>query len=135
MKESYATALLEILGKTRSEEEVANILANVQELLIKRGHAKLYTAILRIVIQKLQKNELSKPVVKLLKATKEEFAKHQTEIMAYSENTFKETLTVENVTLREDSSIVGGFSIETTDLRVDQTYKCKLHKMYQRIIA
>ena len=125
MKQAYINALTEsLLSKTEFE----SALRNTHDLLIKKGHGRLWLAILRGVIKEIEKrNRKNTPQVIV---SSDDLKQNEALIKALKE--VGATTTDYNTSV--DSTIIGGFIVRYRDLMVDASYKRALTDLYRRII-
>ena len=125
MKKAYVTALVETILAGKSIELV---LADLKALLVRRGHERLWSQILKATARELAvKERRIVPQLVVSKADK------------VSETTIKEALlvlgaaadSVYNETV--DDTLVGGFTLRVRGLLLDKSYKRVLLNLYEKI--
>lgn len=124
--EAYSKAVMMLL-KEGSDTEV--VLHRLKKTLQKSGRAKLLPRILTQLLTDLERTDQdTKVTVRVAREGDEK--KHRAAIADALDalNCEGETET------RIDPQIIGGYSIETKDKKIDATYKQKLLSLYQAII-
>jgi F0F1-type ATP synthase delta subunit len=125
MKQAYINALADAL---LSKTEFESALRNTHDLLIKKGHGRLWPAILRGVIKEIEKrNRQSTPQVIV---SSEDTKQNEALIKALE----AVGATTSDYDSKVDSTIIGGFIVRYRDLMVDASYKRALTDLYRRII-
>lgn len=121
----YAQALL---GLLESGHDPAKVLARLDEVLARKGHAKLRPAILQQVSTRLARRGAASRIFVAAEGDAKEYAKEVQTLL-------KERGIDEAPDVHIDTTLIGGFKLETTDVRIDKTYKRALIDLYRRIIA
>ena len=124
MKENYITAVLEEL---RMGSDPERILRGLKTALQKRGHDRLYAAILRGVVRVLESDSTETTVVTVVDQAA--FEKQKNVIM----DTLASLGTNDQPKVVQDSTIVGGFIAEAANKRLDKSYKAKLVSLYRSL--
>ncbi len=122
----YIQATYEVLKKGDADAT----LSALSVYLKKRGLTKLIPGILRGLIERIQRSNLN-TVPKVVVARKEDFKKHEDEIDSFLkelEGNSKHSLVI-------DKNIIGGFSIEWSNKRIDKSYKKELLHTYHRLLG
>ncbi|MBX9906409.1 F0F1 ATP synthase subunit delta [Patescibacteria group bacterium] len=122
----YRDATLRALASGTSPEVV---LSGLQKTLARRGHTKLYGAVLKEVLASLSKKEADGIAIILL-ARKEDEGTYAEAIKA-----FVHTAHATGTRIVVDESIVGGFIAQTTTTKRDQSYKGSLVALYRSLTA
>ena len=123
----YIQATYEVLKKG---DEADSTLKALSVYLKKRGLTKLYPSILRGLIERIQRSNLN-AVPKVVVARKEDFKKHEDEINSF----LKELEGNSKHDLEIDKNLIGGFSIEGREQRIDKSYKKELLHTYHRLLG
>ena len=121
----YTDAAYEVI----KEKGVDVALANLKSLLERRGLMQFYPRILRGLVNRFEKEERKTP--KVIFAREKDKATFEKEVSKL----LKEHLGVLDYETRIDPQIIGGFVIEGTDVRIDQSFKKELLNAYQRLTA
>lgn len=112
----------------RAGKDPAKTLSALSSYLEKRGLIKLYPSILRGLSERVRRGTKS-TVKKVIVARKEDFTVHEASI--------REQMKIlggsSDHDVRIDPHIIGGFIIESSDKRVDQSYKRTLLHAYHRV--
>jgi F0F1-type ATP synthase delta subunit len=122
----YTSAMLELIQNGMSEDVAFDGLALV---LQKRGHKRLYPKILRAMHTLTEKQFMRKAITITVAQIRdsEKFKEHITKAVTALEGTTYET--------RIDSTITGGFIAESSERRIDASYKKRLLTLYRSLIA
>jgi F-type H+-transporting ATPase subunit delta len=125
MKQAYITALVNSLLEGK---EVDSLLLSTKQLLAKKGHERLWPAILRGALRELERSgRANVPQVTLSKDSKETSAKLSEALKA---------LGVEGDATYEtkiDESLIGGFIVRYKDRMIDASYKKALVDLYRKV--
>ncbi len=125
MKQAYINALADAL---LSKTEFESALRNTHDLLVKKGHGRLWPAILRGVIREIEKRNFQNTPQVIVSS---EDSKHNEALI----KALKEVgATTSDYDTKVDSTIIGGFVVRYRDLMVDASYKRALTDLYRRII-
>ncbi len=124
MRENYTKALIASINEGISPQQA---LANLQTVLKKNGHEKLYRSILSKALRLLEGRRSG--ITTVLVARESDLQKYESAI----QNILNE-FNVEGDFVKEvDGTLIGGFQIDTENFRVDKTYKQKLINLYHNI--
>lgn len=123
MKQAYITAIVDSLLTTK---DVETVLKNVTALLEKKGHVRLWPAVLRGVLRDLEKR--SNEIVPHVVVAKEAGANDETIKQALM--TLGATSTPNTVV---DSTLIGGFLVQYKDRMIDASYKRALIDLYRKV--
>ena len=121
MKDSYTTALLELLS---TSDDVAKVLNGFKQTLERKGHERLFVPVLRAVLRELESKRATTTVATRSEADQKKFA-------ADIEATLKELGAAANPEFVTDETMIGGFVAEHNHVRVDKSYKSKLVSLYR----
>lgn len=120
--EHYAEALLE-LSRNRNAEEI-DILLEHLELLLKRKHlTPLFHKIMRS-LETAQEKKRDRILIRTVKALSKEARE------AILQKYFKD-LPHHEIHQEIDETLIGGYQLETKDLRIDNSYKKSLLNLYK----
>lgn len=125
MKDNYIKATLESLEAGLTPDRV---IKGLKKTLQDKGHSQLLASVLRGVdrILSAQKTNL----VKVVTATKEDQEKLQAEI----KNALKQLdAGTDSISHAIDDTLIGGFVVEASGRRLDQSYKASLVKLYRSL--
>jgi F0F1-type ATP synthase delta subunit len=117
-----------VLGLVKDGMSVDAALQGLHTMLDARGHARLLPKILRDLLIVSAKETAHESAVVTV-ARKEDEAKFKKEI-----DTHLETLKVSLHDVHIDENIVGGFTIDAHEKRIDQSYKKRLLTLYRSLI-
>lgn len=120
----YAHALYKALKDSTDTEVLIN---NFVEILKSRGHYKLLPEILRVYKVVEEKNGESKPII---------FVSKKTDLELFEEkiNEYKKEFNISSdVDVVIDETLVGGFTLRTSDKIIDSSYKKSLLDLYRLI--
>lgn len=126
MKKNYVQAILQLL---REGKDIDTVLSSLSTTLHKKGHQKLHEGILSDVSVELVRNEAQKGAqITLARAT---------DMEAY-QNAIQDALTQLHaaqapVRTVVDPTLIGGFTAEYANTRIDRSYKEKLVSLYRSI--
>lgn len=125
MKQAYVFALTDAL---LASTEVDKVLKSTKELLDKKGHGRLWSAVLRGAVQELEKRTRTNTpqVIISAKAVEktEQLKKALTELGVDSSVDFETSV---------DETIIGGFIVRYKDRMLDASYKRALVDLYRRV--
>lgn len=135
MKESYTNAVLQLLRDAKDVKQANEVLAGLKKTLDVRGHGRLLPSVLRSVARRLRAGRLDGPELTLARDDESEFAKLKADIARASHELSGATPigSFEDVTVREEPSIIGGFRLKIGDRLADQSYKLQLLDLYRNI--
>lgn len=121
----YIQATFEVLEKGA---DITKTLHALRTSLQAHGLQKLYPRILKGLCEKIERrDEASTP--KMTVARKEDVKQFEQELTAHVHHSkYKPDV-------RIDAQIIGGYVLETQNVRIDQSYKTKLLHTYRRIIV
>lgn len=124
MKDTYIQAVTTLLADNQSVDDV---LTNLQAVLKKRGHERLYDSILKGVVTKLEQQS-AKDSVKVAVAT-------ATDSQAIAVRELLKELEAVNasVLLTIDPTLIGGAKATYQNRQIDQTFKTALRHLYERV--
>lgn len=126
MKKHYITAVTDLLLKGG---DVDAVLANLKTVLVRKGHEKLHTSILRGVLTELTvRKDLHTPFV---------FVASEADIARFRE-AITETLQTLNAPVGEmqvtvDDTLIGGYIATHEGKLINRSYKEKLVSLYRSI--
>lgn len=123
MKDSYTTALLELLSTT---DDVSKVLKGFKATLERKGHDRLFVPVLQAVLRVLESKRATTTVAIRSEADKEKFAKE-------IEATLKELGATTDPEFITDETMIGGYVAEHNHVRVDKSYKSKLVSLYRNL--
>jgi len=124
MKDSYITAVLEEL---KAGHDPSKVLAGLKNTLAKKGHDRLYAAILRGVARVLEAGSAESVVVTTV--SEADYKAHKDAITAALKTLDADT----EPKVQIDETIVGGFVAEANNKRIDASYKSKLVTLYRSL--
>ena len=125
IKQAYITALTDTLLK---DIEIDSVLKSTKQLLIKKGHGRLWSAVLNGTLLELERrNNLNTPQVTVANITTE---KNERLIKAL-EMIGAEVSTTYQVSV--DDTIIGGFIVRYRDRIFDASYKRVLIDLYRKV--
>lgn len=124
MKEHYIKAVLEMVHEGRDPAEV---LQKLREVLDRRGHSRLYHAVLRGVARVLEARGTKDATVVV--ASEAGYQKYQTVI----EQALSEFGAKQSPEVIVDDTIIGGYIVEAEHKQLDKSYKTKLVSLYRNI--
>lgn len=114
----YVEALTSLIA---SGVPLETILQNTRSVMKQRGHERLYGRLLRHLERVVPTLEAKDQAV-LVVAKRDESA------------VYKETLGIDDVVVKTDHSIIGGYVLTKHNVRQDNSYKTKLLTWYRRSI-
>lgn len=123
MKQAYITAIVDTLLTTK---DVETVLKNASALLSKKGHARLWPAVLRGVVREFEKRSVE--AVPQVVVAKE--GALQSEALKQALATLGTNATPKTIV---DSSLIGGFLVQYQDRMIDASYKRALTDLYRKI--
>lgn len=126
MKDNYIKAGFELLAAGQS---VDLVLKNLEQVMIKKGHASLWASVLRgLVVQIERQNLQALPRVVVVK---------EKDLIIEKINLLLQELGSEtkNFTAVIDPTIVGGMKVSHNYRLIDKSYKTKLRNLYQAIVS
>jgi len=124
MKKAYVTALVESVLAGKPVEEV---LRELKALLVRRGHERLWSQVLKAAQRELEvKERRDTPELTLAKAGVVDESAIAAALKALGAATADYTTTV-------DETLVGGFTLRVRGLLLDKSYKRALLKLYEQI--
>ncbi len=116
IKQRYVTASLELLN---SGSDFDVVIKGLREVMQKRGHEKLFGAVLNLLETKLaQKEEVLKPQLTL---AKEGDLKNHSDI-------------ADTAVVKINPNIIGGYILQQANTYTDQSYKTRLLNWYKSAI-
>lgn len=124
--ELYAEALLE-LGRNKNTEEIDILIEHLRALLQKKHLMRLFPKILKS-LETAQKKKRDYLLLKTAKPISSERAKEIVE--KYFPHRHPSSIT--HVL---DASLIGGYQLETKDLRIDESYKQSLLTLYKTLLT
>ena len=125
MKQSYIIALTEALY---SNLDVDSTLKRAEQLMIKKGHARLWPAVLRGVVYEMERrNKIDTPQVTVA-----------TKVMDDNESLTKALALLgadisSDYIVSSDDTLIGGFIVRYRDRMLDLSYRRALTDLYQKI--
>ena len=123
MKQAYITAIVDTL---LTSKDVETVLKNAMALLSKKGHTRLWPAVLRGVVREFEKRSVEAvPQVMMAKESAE-----QSEALKQALATLGATAAPKTVV---DSTLIGGFLVQYQDRMIDASYKRALTDLYRKI--
>lgn len=124
MKEHYIKAVLEIVHEGK---DPAVVLAELQKVLARRGHSRLYASILHGVARVLEaRGTKGATVVVSDEATYQKFKDA-------IEATLRDFGAKQSPEVIVDETIVGGYIVEAENQQLDKSYKSKLVSLYRNL--
>lgn len=108
----------------------AEAVKNLKKTLERRGHEKLFMRILKNLARELDKSSNTGAVLTV--AEESDAKKLQKDIEYIAGRLGIDTKDIET---HVDESLIGGFTVETKDTLVDQSYKNALLTVYRRVIS
>ena len=128
MKQSYITALTDALNKNI---DVDSVLKRTEQLMIKKGHSRLWPAVLRGVIREMERrNQINTPQVIVATKTAETVLKDERLTKALT-SVGADALSTYNVSV--DNTLIGGFVVRYRDRMLDVSYKRALTDLYHKV--
>lgn len=125
MKQAYITALVNTLLEGK---EVDAVLASTKQLLTKKGHERLWPAVLHGALRELEKRgRADVPQVTLAKEIEEKSVKISEALKALG----VEAGAAYDVSV--DDSLIGGFIVRYKDRMIDASYKRALVDLYRKV--
>lgn len=125
MKQAYVTALTEAL-MTNSDTEM--VLNNVQRVLIKKGHGRLWPAVLRGALRGIKRmNRANVPHVTVATKADEKITKIQAALVAVGSSAS------DTYEVSVDSTLIGGLVVRYRDKMYDASYKRALVDLYRKV--
>lgn len=123
MKQAYITALLDSL---RTTTDVDGTLSRTYSVLQKRGHIRLWPAILRGVLRELEAHTQADVAhVYVAKSTADVTAEIKQALASLgATDTYEQHI---------DDTLIGGYVVTYKDKILDASYKRKLVELYRRI--
>jgi len=123
MKQAYITAIVDSLLTTK---DVDAVLKNATALLQKKGHARLWPAVLRGVVRELEKRTVeAMPHVAV--------AKESVIASAALKQALAELGATATPTTVVDNTLIGGFLVQYKDRMIDASYKRTLTDLYRKV--
>lgn len=108
-------------------QSVDQVLANLQSVLARRGHERLYNAILRGVQKELEQQQLAAAVMVTVARDADAESPLVRELIAQlNAETAPVIVTV-------DSTLIGGAQVTYQHQNLDHTYKTALRHLYERV--
>lgn len=124
MKQAYITAIVDTLLTTK---DVETVLKNAMALLSKKGHTRLWPAVLRGVVREFEKRSVEAvPQVTVAKESAE-----QSEALKLALASLGATAAPPKTVV--DSTLIGGFLVQYQDRMIDASYKRALTDLYRKI--
>ena len=124
MKENYIKA---VLDKIEEGVEPERVLSGLQDVLAKKGHTKLYSSILRGVSKVLETKKSGTALVKVAKEGHYELHKD------LIDKTIASLAGNAKPAVEVDDTLIGGFVVEASHKRIDNSYKTKLVSLYRSL--
>lgn len=126
MKKHYVQAVLQLLA---AGKDIDTVLASLHDMLQKKGHIKLHESILSAVLRELVRMEATQGA--LVTVAKESDAqKYRSAIQQTLSVLHTEADTVRTVV---DPTLIGGFTAEYNNTRIDRSYKERLVSLYRSV--
>jgi F0F1-type ATP synthase delta subunit len=123
MKQAYITAIVDSLLTTKDVEVV---LKNATALLSKKGHTRLWPAVLRGVVRELEKRTAeATPHVAVAKESVLQSEALKQALASLGAIGVPKTVV--------DSSLIGGFLVQYQDRLIDASYKRALTDLYRKV--
>ncbi|MEX0930763.1 MAG: F0F1 ATP synthase subunit delta [Candidatus Paceibacterota bacterium] len=122
----YAAALAPIIKKNEASE---NVLRDLDRVLALHGHQKLKKRILSALVERLTKESQRNEVV--VRVAKAEHIKKYAEAI---DSACKKLGTTNKPTIVIDTTLVGGFILQTQNRLLDMSYKRTLIELYRNSI-
>ena len=126
MKKHYVQAVLQLLA---SGKDIDTVLASLRDMLQKKGHTKLHESILSAVLTELVRADAVHGAL-ITVAKESDTQTYQTAIQEALQELKAERNTVRTVV---DATLIGGFTAEYNNTRIDRSYKEKLVSLYRAI--
>ncbi len=117
-----------VYALSESGMDVDTLIKNLKETLARKGHMRLYRAILHALLLKLEKSHM-RDTITITLADQSHAEKHRANI-----DESVKRLGGTTHTTRIDPTIAGGFIAEGKEARIDQSYKKQLLTMYRSLI-
>ena len=126
MKKHYVHAVLQLIQEGK---DIDTVLASLSDTLQKKGHTKLHESILSAVLAQLVRITATEGALVTI-AKESDSQKSQSAI----QQALKE-LQSDGAPLRTkvDETLIGGFTVEYNNTRIDRSYKEKLVSLYRAI--
>ena len=110
--------------------KTSEVLKNLKKVLERRGHEKLYLRVLKNLARNTERGVGTETIVRVAKEA--HVKKFKNEIKNASARLgVKESDTRTFV----DESLIGGYTVETKDVLLDQSYKSALLNIYRKVIS
>jgi F0F1-type ATP synthase delta subunit len=107
--------------------EPAALIANLQQVMQKRGHERLLPAVLRTILRERTTSRAERTIVRVVNEAS--YQEYQNEITA----TLATIGAGNNPQVTTDDSLIGGYQVEANYQRVDASYKQQLLSLYRNI--
>ncbi len=126
MKKHYVQAVLQLLEEGK---DIDTVLISLHDTLQRKGHTKLHESILSAVLTQLVRITATEGALVTV-AKESDSQKYQSAI----QEALKE-LRSDGASLRTkvDETLIGGFTVEYNNTRIDRSYKEKLVSLYRAI--
>ncbi len=117
-----------VYGAIANGMAVSNALSNLATVLAKHGHSSLRAQILRDLLARFEKDE-EKLTLTVRVARAQDIEKFAKEIALFTdEHHLRETV------IKVDETLIGGYTLESTEHRLDASHKKLLATIYQNVI-
>ena len=127
MKNYYVKTMSALFKDPKSQEQYDELLKKLKVTLKKHGHFKLLPAILHEVMKSLSSISANKPILVVSTDSKGELDRQKTALKQLD-------LTTEDVQVKVDSTIIGGFILKKDGRLFDYSYKSQLVTLYRQIV-
>lgn len=124
METTYIQAVTALIN---DEQSVDSVLANLQSVLKRRGHERLYARVLAGVVKQLEQQSINN-------ALKVTVAK-ESDVESNSVRALVKKLEAENASVitNIDETLIGGVKVVYQHRQIDHTFKTALRQIYERV--
>ena len=125
MKDTYVTAVLELLNEGT---EPKTVFLNLTDVMEKRGHSSLLPSVLATLLSSFEQTEKNNTPTVIVASLKDA---ETTEVKAALKNLGAGAGTP---TVIVDETIIGGAQVMFNHKMIDQSYKTQLHTLYKAAV-
>ena len=125
MRDTYVTAVLELL---QQGTEPGTVLANLKDVMEKRGHSALLPAVLAALLSSFEQSEKNNTPTVIVASLKDaETNEVKTALKNLGAGAGTPTVIV-------DDTIIGGAQVMFNHKMIDHSYKTQLHTLYKAAV-
>ena len=122
MKKHYTEAALKMI---QSGTDIDKVLEGLRKTLTRKGHTRLYSAVLRSIVRILETHHDTGAVVVVAKDS------DTTKLASDIDAILTELDAGKNFVTKIDQTIIGGVIVKNNNVVVDRSYKTKLTNIYR----